>query len=967
MPEKDLSHRLTGDSSSLEGAMGRGGRAMSAAAREARRLEIQQQRTGAAMTMVGRGMFIAGAAIAAGLALSVKAAVDWESAWTGVLKTVDGTDVQMAALEDEIRSLTEILPATHAEIAGVAEAAGQLGVAREDVADFTQVMIAMGEATDLTSDQAATALARLMNIMQTAPGDVERLASTIVDLGNKGATTESEITEMALRIAGAARTIGLTEAQVIGFAAALSNVGINAEAGGTAISKVFLEIDAAVSEGGDQLETFAQVAGMSADRFATAYRQDAGAAIAEFVAGLARVQSSGGDVNAILSELGLTEIRVTDALRRLAGSGDNLTQSLKIGSQAWDENTALMAEAERRYGTTESQMRIARNQVNDFAISVGQTLLPVLGEMVGGLGDLATIIGDLPGPVKAALAVVALLAAGILLLGGGLLMVIPRIAATKAALDQMAASGGRAAVAAGLLGRSFGAIAGVLGGPWGIALGVAVTALSIFGVTQAQARGEVRELSETLDQQTGAITDNTRAWIANELESTGVLQAAQRIGVDLATLVSAIEGESAALDVVNTAIDRNVVSRGQQAAQTGDLVRIQNEYKEQLIAQGMSEEEATRRSVAYSESLIGQHAAATIVGDATGVMTGQVNAAQEATQRQAEATGQAKTAMEQLDPATRAVGEALGTTAALATDLTEQVDALDAELKALLDTAFGLTQAEDALTESMRALVEQVEQQVEAGDRGAASLTGNSEAAIGNRRAMEDLIESYAAMITEMIEAGAGTDDVQDKTDGFRAELRRVARQLGINDSELEFYMGLLDDIPGVVRTSINIDTQAAINRIHALNNSINIMIANANRGAHVRVTGGISQANQHGGEIFGPAGIDRVPSMLTAGEIVIRRSVAQQHKQALLALNATGHMPASVQARGATSRMPVGGGPQQAAVAAAGTAAVNQRELARMVAREVGQALDGATLVVDDRGKGRLQAVQANYYTRAG
>ncbi len=70
-----------------------------------------------------------GAATVGALALATKAAMDWESSWAGVTKTVDGTAVQMDALESGLRSMARELPASHEEIAAVAEAAGQLGIA----------------------------------------------------------------------------------------------------------------------------------------------------------------------------------------------------------------------------------------------------------------------------------------------------------------------------------------------------------------------------------------------------------------------------------------------------------------------------------------------------------------------------------------------------------------------------------------------------------------------------------------------------------------------------------------------------------------------------------------------------------------------------------------------------------------------------------------------------------------------
>src|SRR5690606_5000345 len=186
---------------------------------------------------LGTGLTVAGAAIAGGLGLATKAAVDWETAWAGVVKTVDGSEAQLAALEEDLRSMTAVLPASHAEIAAVAEAAGQLGIAVDDVADFTRTMIDMGEATNLTAEEAAVAIAQMANIMGTSVSDVDRLGAAVVDLGNSSATTEADIVSMAQRIAGAGATIGLSEADVLGFSAALASVGVNAEAGGSAISR----------------------------------------------------------------------------------------------------------------------------------------------------------------------------------------------------------------------------------------------------------------------------------------------------------------------------------------------------------------------------------------------------------------------------------------------------------------------------------------------------------------------------------------------------------------------------------------------------------------------------------------------------------------------------------------------------------------------------------------------------------
>ena len=308
------------------------------------------------------------------------AAIGFESAFAGVRKTVDATEEEFAALERGIREMSKQLPASATEIAGVAEAAGQLGIKTENILDFTRVMIDLGEATNLSGVEAATTLARLANITQMSQTDFDRLGSTIVALGNNLATTEAEIAEMALRLAGAGAQVGLSEAQILGFAGALSSVGIEAEAGGSAVSRVMIEIANAVANGSEKLDQFADVAGMTTEEFKTAFEQDAAGAIITFIEGLGRMSAEGENVFQVLDDMGLSEIRVRDALLRAAGAGDLFRESIKLGTEAWEENTALANEAEQRYATTASQLAMLRNQATDVAISLGQALLPIIRE-----------------------------------------------------------------------------------------------------------------------------------------------------------------------------------------------------------------------------------------------------------------------------------------------------------------------------------------------------------------------------------------------------------------------------------------------------------------------------------------------------------------------------------------------------------------------------------------------------------
>lgn len=331
-----------------------------------------------------------GTALTAGLTLPLvafaaitgKIAVDFETAFAGVQKTVSATEEEFAALRAGIIDLSSRVPASTTQISAVAEAAGQLGIATPNLLKFTEVMIGLGEATNLSANEAATALARFANIMGTSQDEFDRLGSSIVALGNNFATTEREIVEMALRLSGAGKVAGLSEAQLLGLAAALSSVGIRAEAGGTAFSRVLFEMREAVDAGGESLTTFAAIAGLTGQAFADLFKKDAGEAVTKFVEGLGNIENSGGSATLALERLGFSQLRVRDALIRTATAGDLVRTALDLGTKAFEENTALTEEVTRRYETLASQLTIVKNKISAALLPVGEVLAGTLRRMI---------------------------------------------------------------------------------------------------------------------------------------------------------------------------------------------------------------------------------------------------------------------------------------------------------------------------------------------------------------------------------------------------------------------------------------------------------------------------------------------------------------------------------------------------------------------------------------------------------
>ncbi len=345
----------------------------------------------------GAGKKMSAFSVATGTALvaSAKSAIDFEDAFTGVEKTVDGTEQQMSELKQGIRDMAKEIPSTTTEISAVAEAAGQLGIKTDDILSFTRVMIDLGNSTNLSAEEAASSLAKFANVTKMSAKDYDKLGATIVDLGNNFATTEADIVEMATRLAATGELAGLSQSQILSLAAAMSSVGIEAEAGGSAMSKLLKQIQVACETGSDNLKNFANVAGMSTKDFKNAFEKDAVSALTAFISGLNDTKRNGKSAISILDDMGITEIRLSNTILSLANASNVMTDAVKIGSEAWEDNTALTNEANKRYGTLKSQITIAINKIKDFAITIGNKLMPYLSKLIDGIENVTKWFANL--------------------------------------------------------------------------------------------------------------------------------------------------------------------------------------------------------------------------------------------------------------------------------------------------------------------------------------------------------------------------------------------------------------------------------------------------------------------------------------------------------------------------------------------------------------------------------------------
>ena len=399
---------------------------------------------------------------AAAIAGATMAAISFEDAWTGVLKTTEGTPAQLEAINNGIKELATSTSSSYESIAHYAELAGQLGVATDSIVGFTETVTMLGDTTNLIGDEAAQQIAKFANIMVSTEGQTNeyfsRLGSSIVDLGNNFATTEADIMNMSMRLATAGRQVGFTSQDILGLATALSSVGIEAAAGGGSMSKMLKNVEYAVATNSEALQAFAEVSGMTGEQFVQLWGEDAPTAFGKLLEGIGKSEN----ITKTLDDLGITEVRMSNAMGALAQNTDLYWNAINRANSAFEQNHAMTAEAEKRYATLKSTLIQTWEAIKQAADELGQSFAPKLESIAGLVKDAADWFTNLDDSTKDTIADLLLFGASLSPVskglsklasaGAGAVKGIARIASGVASLPTpfSIAAGGAIAVAGGL-------------------------------------------------------------------------------------------------------------------------------------------------------------------------------------------------------------------------------------------------------------------------------------------------------------------------------------------------------------------------------------------------------------------------------------------------------------------------------------------------------------------------------------
>ena len=277
----------------------------------------------------------AGIAVLAAIATSAVIPVArFESGLIGVGKTANIEGAALRSLGADIDELSRRMPETADGLLTIAQSAGQLGVTgAPNILKFTEVVSKLGSASDLAGEEAATALARILNVTGESIDSVDVLASIIVSLGNNFAASERQIARHAGEVARATAVYELGSGTAAAFGATLAAFGVQAELSGSAIGRSFRTIEAAVKGGGKEMQALAKVAGVSGEEIRAAWERGPIEAFELFLKGVQAIDAVKGNVPAALKSIGLAGEEILKVIPVLAKQFDSFAKARALQAQ----------------------------------------------------------------------------------------------------------------------------------------------------------------------------------------------------------------------------------------------------------------------------------------------------------------------------------------------------------------------------------------------------------------------------------------------------------------------------------------------------------------------------------------------------------------------------------------------------------------------------------------------------------
>lgn len=728
--------------------------------------------------------------------VSVKAAIDYETAFTSVERTSQVSGDAVNVLKRDLMDLAQQIPLTFKEITEIATLGAQLGIAQDDLTTFTDTVAKFSSIANVSNEEAAKSFGALGELLGFGADQYNNFGSAVAFAGINAVATESEILSVATQIGGVAGAAGFSAEEVVGLSTALSSLRIPAEQSRGALTRVFQEINRAGAAGGPELQLFADVLGITAQEAGQLAQTDMSAFFDKFLDGLSGLNPQ--QLTATLDALGLSELRVTNTLTRLSGQLDVVRKSQADASEGFQEGTFLNESYADRVDDISARIQIMINSFNNLAATLGSTILPILGPIIDTLTNVA--IGFqvmLEKPIGPFFAVVAI---GATLLSSALFAVIAAVSIFV---------GGTFALTTALTGL---VSSGVI--PADGAIARLIARLTGYNVAAVQSASGSTALSAGLNAVDGSA--KKAAVGINILKIALITSGIGAAVVILGSIAAAITGVNAAANSAAKGTSKwaqTVSNAEQKSAQLKAQAKALNQEFTDMGGGGAGGGTAggaankIRTLTDYANDLSAVFSRAFELRFSSGTA---LDAITKSFQKIAKATSDAREEINELN----ADIQSLQADQALQQYFLSVAEAYGDTLKAQ-EIRANLAKIDNDLTKKTQSLQK-------AQDKTNKTLVGNSEAAIENRSEINGLVKQYQDYVKALANSGLNQEELRVKTAELKADFIAQATQLGYNVEDLGLYAAAFDDVTFAINNiprniTVGMDINPAVTALNEL------------------------------------------------------------------------------------------------------------------------------------------------------
>ncbi|WP_314342846.1 phage tail tape measure protein [Simonsiella muelleri] len=318
----------------------------------------------------------------------IKAAMDFESSMADVRKVVDfDTPQQFKEMEQQLLNMTHRIPMAATELSKIAASGGQLGIARQDIAGFTETIAKMSVAFDMSADAAGDSMAKLANVYKIPIAKIGELGDAINHLSNSSPAKASDIVNTLGRVGGVAKQFGLTELQTASLSNAFISLGRSPEVAGTAINGMLTKL-ATAEKGGNKFQAALKSMGVSARDLKRDIAQNGEQALMDFLKAVNKLPKD-KQMGTLVDLFGL---EYADDVAVLTGSLETYQKSIDALKNGKDGKPIFSGSMDKEFAarsaTTANNWQLFKNQMQHLAISIGSVMLPTINALLNEMKPL---------------------------------------------------------------------------------------------------------------------------------------------------------------------------------------------------------------------------------------------------------------------------------------------------------------------------------------------------------------------------------------------------------------------------------------------------------------------------------------------------------------------------------------------------------------------------------------------------